>query len=900
MKRRICRSVCFFIVFIFSIGTAESFDVPLNFNLYSEEPGVSLYRSNDGNHFVHVIELEKGGSVKLLYGQVDNINNIGTHPNFYKKTLKQFWDDFSNNYQNAFSVSNGATFDTLLNPTPLAHSLKSDGVKITQGYEGRWPEDVRLLVIWDNHVNIIDEPTAVDGYGNVVLPRVEFNNSDAPNILGGFTETVNADSRPYDNNTRRTFAGITDFREGYYRTLLILNSKTANQQFAGNTLRNFDADEIIMFDGGASTQMMDKNQELIPPGRLIPQAIGVLSASPIIDLNIESFNRSQDPIYADPNSDIFNPNFYTNLIIKNNGNYSTTIEKVYLEIYDASTGNYLWDMADAITGHAKYVENIVLAPGDVLNFGQAVSYFENSGIFRVTARAIINGVKYELASMNFQVLLSTNLIDAALIIDSSGSMSWNDPQNLRKEAAKIFVDTAQDNDQIVIVDFDSYAYARWSLQPLTDNRTGIKSAIDSINSSGGTNISRGLLEAYDELNSSTQPYKKAAVLLTDGQGSYYDEALLYSQRGWPIFTIGLGYSTDVNLLTKIANDTGGKYFALSDPNQLQNVYFEIATQITGGSILTNTSTNMTTGQNFNTSVTVPVNQQSTTFLTNWPGSDVSTTLISPSGQPIDSNTNDPDIYYAKGLTYELFRITNPEAGDWNINVYGVDLATGGEVVSVNVSTIGQPIPVDNTPPIINISNPVENKMYSNQLPVTFSFAVEDPESGIADQSALLNGIPINSNDAILLSQLGENTLTITATNQVNLTSELTIKFNVCDFQWLPPIKYEKESEVETATFVVQSKRTIPIKFTVEDNNGGFIVDQSVKVVVEGTTAQFIYGDTDTDVRINEFEDDGEPNYIVNLHTNFKKWDYGMESGNEYFINVYFDNILAGRTMIMIK
>ena len=72
--------------------------------------------------------------------------------------------------------------------------------------------------------------------------------------------------------------------------------------------------------------------------------------------------------------------------------------------------------------------------------------------------------------------------------------------------------------------------------------------------------------------------------------------------------------------------------------------------------------------------------------------------------------------------------------------------------------------------------------------MTCSFTIEDPESGVSVQSAFLNGNPINNNDVMLLKQLGENTLTITATNQVNLTSELTIHFNVCNFKWLPPVK----------------------------------------------------------------------------------------------------------------
>ena len=167
-------------------------------------------------------------------------------------------------------------------------------------------------------------------------------------------------------------------------------------------------------------------------------------------------------------------------------------------------------------------------------------------------------------------------IDVALIIDSSGSMSWNDPKNLRKEAAEIFVGVAQNEDQIAIIDFDSYMKTLWHLQPLTENRDGIIAAINSIDSSGGTNIGRGLLGGYYELLSSSEPNSRAAVLLTDGDGSYYGEAELFKTEGWPIHTVGLGSSVNSALLNNIADETGGIYFALSDANQLKNVYFEIA------------------------------------------------------------------------------------------------------------------------------------------------------------------------------------------------------------------------------------------------------------------------------------------------------------------------------------
>lgn len=252
--------------------------------------------------------------------------------------------------------------------------------------------------------------------------------------------------------------------------------------------------------------------------------------------------------------------------------------------------------------------------------------------------------------LRYLVVTEPKLIDVALIIDSSGSMTWNDPQDLRKEAAKIFVDTAQNDDQIAVVDFDSWSYLHWSLQPLTENRENIKSAVDLVDSWGGTSLSAGLIEGYNQLNSSTQTYKKAAVFLTDGVGSYNNEAELYKNYCWPIYTIGLGYSTNPSLLQSIADTTGGKYFALTDPDQLKNVYFEIATQISGGSSLMSESSVMSTGDTYIASVAIPTGQQSATFLTTWPGSYVNTTLTSPGGSEITPTTSDPNIYYAKGLT----------------------------------------------------------------------------------------------------------------------------------------------------------------------------------------------------------------------------------------------------------
>ena len=301
------------------------------------------------------------------------------------------------------------------------------------------------------------------------------------------------------------------------------------------------------------------------------------------------------------------------------------------------------------------------------------------------------------------------VVDVALIIDSSGSMSWNDPSDLRKEAAKVFVDTMQESDQVAIVDFDDGTRVPWHLALVDNNRPAIKAAIDTIDSDGGTNIGAGLQTGYDELNSSTKDNKKAAVLLTDGQGDYNNEATLYANKGWPVYTIGLSDDADEQLLQQIANDTGGRYFQLSDPNDLAGVYFEIATEVAEGTVIINVSKTMTPGSTW----VQPVNGiasgvQSLFFLVNWPGSEVSTELIRPDGVRIDPSTTDPNVYHAKGLTYELYRVDNPLPGDWTVEIFGTDLAPEGELVTLQVSEItpsGEP-EIEVAPSLFDLSLPV--------------------------------------------------------------------------------------------------------------------------------------------------------------------------------------------------
>ena len=178
-------------------------------------------------------------------------------------------------------------------------------------------------------------------------------------------------------------------------------------------------------------------------------------------------------------------------------------------------------------------------------------------------------------------------MDIVLAIDSSGSMSWNDTSDIRKDAAKEFVKSLRDIDRAAIVDFDSSAQ---TYQTLTSDLNALYSAINQIDSNGGTSLSSGMSEAISNFGVSNTDTKKIIVMLTDGRGDYdtsYTQTAI--QNNITIYTIGLGYDLDENLLRTIATSSGGKYYHADVADDIKtsfsNIGKDIGTSDTDGDTL---------------------------------------------------------------------------------------------------------------------------------------------------------------------------------------------------------------------------------------------------------------------------------------------------------------------------
>lgn len=193
--------------------------------------------------------------------------------------------------------------------------------------------------------------------------------------------------------------------------------------------------------------------------------------------------------------------------------------------------------------------------------------------------ALLPGTLAVLAlSTLFQFIYGLNLkpqvtdpTSYVFIIDDSGSTSDTDPAQLRYKAVEDVLageDTAM---PYMIYSFsDSTAIAR-EMGPATDGEMPLTGV-----SSGGTSI-RGALETV------ISDYRNGVwnggdvpkiVLLTDGYAtdidlfhSVKDVLDEYVDEGISVSTIGLG-DADENLMTEIAETTGGVYIAVSDAAEL--------------------------------------------------------------------------------------------------------------------------------------------------------------------------------------------------------------------------------------------------------------------------------------------------------------------------------------------
>jgi Ca-activated chloride channel family protein len=191
-------------------------------------------------------------------------------------------------------------------------------------------------------------------------------------------------------------------------------------------------------------------------------------------------------------------------------------------------------------------------------------------------------------------------IDIILTVDVSGSMQIQDDKNDERPRVEIAKDEAirfinkRTNDALGLVIFGMDAVSRC---PLTLDkhvlRTIVKELTVGVIDAQGTVLATGLLTAINRLKNS-KAKSKVIILLTDGEPSENDiqpkiaiEAA--KKLGIKVYTIGIGSDKEVkvmhpfygmmimpkvnaDLLTLIAQETGGKFFMARNAKDMRAIY----------------------------------------------------------------------------------------------------------------------------------------------------------------------------------------------------------------------------------------------------------------------------------------------------------------------------------------
>jgi Ca-activated chloride channel family protein len=197
----------------------------------------------------------------------------------------------------------------------------------------------------------------------------------------------------------------------------------------------------------------------------------------------------------------------------------------------------------------------------------------------------------------------TEGIDIILAMDISGSMLAEDFHPNRIEAAKKvameFIDE-RENDRMGLVVFSGESFTQC---PLTTDHAVLKNLLKDIKSGmieDGTAIGMGLATSVSRLKDS-KAKSKVVILLTDGVNNrgFIDPLTgsgIAQSFGIRVYTIGVGtigmapypmqtpfgiqyqnmpVQIDEDVLQKISDMTGGKYFRATDNKKLKAIYQEI-------------------------------------------------------------------------------------------------------------------------------------------------------------------------------------------------------------------------------------------------------------------------------------------------------------------------------------
>ena len=296
----------------------------------------------------------------------------------------------------------------------------------------------------------------------------------------------------------------------------------------------------------------------------------------------------------------------------------------------------------------------------------------------------------------------------ALVIDTSGSMAWDDPTGVSKieaarKAAMTFINMLETENRAFGAEHEAaliaFSSAAQVLTPMTRTLAAIRNRVSSLSPDGGTNLHQALGLANSELSSTDgQP---VIILLSDGVPtvgpSESDDYRVHesdvlsgpvqqaANSGYCIFAVGFGVpgeivsgdpSIDPEFLNRVvrATDCSSTYYPAAEAFELIERFIDMRQASMDRPEVGRTTGTIHQGEALTLeTITVPFEQNALYVSLVWPGSALDLNLTDPQGQLVDNAYAGATIDVYDNMVYAI--VEDPIPGTWRASVYGRDVPT---------------------------------------------------------------------------------------------------------------------------------------------------------------------------------------------------------------------------------
>ncbi|WNO11714.1 vWA domain-containing protein [Teredinibacter sp. KSP-S5-2] len=287
--------------------------------------------------------------------------------------------------------------------------------------------------------------------------------------------------------------------------------------------------------------------------------------------------------------------------------------------------------------------------------------------------------------------------DVRLIIDVSGSMKQNDPNNLRQPAVELLVQLLPEDSKAGVWTFGQWVNMLVPHKPVESSwKDDALSSAKKINSVGlYTNIGDALEKAAYDRSAPNDKYRTSLILLTDGMVDIdkdpeknkeewrriVDDVIpKLKEAGYVIHTIALSDNADTNLLNKLSLGTDGLAEVAHTADDLMRIFlkaFDVAAPAEQVPLTDNQFVIDSSVEEF----TALIFRQSP---------DEQTRLVGPDNEEYSANIASRDVSWHRADNYDLITVKRPLEGEWGV-IAAMDPESRITVVS-NLNLRVKPLP----------------------------------------------------------------------------------------------------------------------------------------------------------------------------------------------------------------